>query len=351
MPPMPPIPPIPPMPPIGGAASFFGSSVTTASEVMRREETPAASTRAVRTTLVGSIMPALTMSVYSPTEESKPWLTSDLLRIFWTMTAPSWPALSAICLAGAMSALRTMLMPTSWSKLPVLILSSSAMQRSSAHPPPGTMPSSTAARVALSASVTRSFFSPTSTSLAPPTLMMATPPARRARRSWNFSFSYSEVVALAASLIWLQRSSMRSFWPAPPMNRVSSLVMLTSLTWPSWSGVTSSSLRSSASSPSTIPPVMTAISCRVFLRLSPKPGALTAATCSWPRSLFTTSVLRASPSTSSATMMRGFRIWMLISRALTIWCTLLIFFSDRSTKAFWNSTFWCLGLLMKKGEM
>jgi hypothetical protein len=38
----------------------------------------------------------------------------------------------------------------------------------SATPPPGTMPSSTAALVAFMASVTRSFFSFTSTSLAPP---------------------------------------------------------------------------------------------------------------------------------------------------------------------------------------
>lgn len=43
------------------------------------------------------------------------------------------------------------------------------MQRSSAQPPPGTMPSSTAARVAFRASVTLSFFSFTSTSLVPPT--------------------------------------------------------------------------------------------------------------------------------------------------------------------------------------
>jgi hypothetical protein len=45
-------------------------------------------------------------------------------------------------------------------------------------PPPGTMPSSTAARVAWVASSTRSFFSLTSTSAAPPTRITATPPAR-----------------------------------------------------------------------------------------------------------------------------------------------------------------------------
>ena len=43
------------------------------------------------------------------------------------------------------------------------------MHRKRAVPPPGTIPSSTAARVAHNASLTRSFFSLTSTSLEPPT--------------------------------------------------------------------------------------------------------------------------------------------------------------------------------------
>jgi hypothetical protein len=51
------------------------------------------------------------------------------------------------------------------------------------------MPSSTAARVAFNASSTRSFFSFTSTSVAPPTLMTATPPASFASRSCSFSRS------------------------------------------------------------------------------------------------------------------------------------------------------------------
>jgi hypothetical protein len=60
---------------------------------------------------------------------------------------------------------------------------------SRATPPPGTMPSSTAARVALSASSTRSLRSLTSTSVAPPTRITATPPASLARRSCSFSLS------------------------------------------------------------------------------------------------------------------------------------------------------------------
>ena len=50
------------------------------------------------------------------------------------------------------------------------------------------------------------------------------------------------------------------------------------------------------------PPVATAISYIVFLRLSPKPGDLTAQTCKPPRNLFNTKVANASPSISSATI-------------------------------------------------
>ena len=61
--------------------------------------------------------------------------------------------------------------------------------RSSATPPPGRMPSSTAARVACRASSFRSLRSFTSTSVAPPTRITATPPASLASRSCNFSRS------------------------------------------------------------------------------------------------------------------------------------------------------------------
>ena len=75
----------------------------------------------------------------------------------------------------------------------------------SATPPPGTMPSSTAARVALSASSTRCFFSFSSVSVAAPTLITATPPASLASRSCSFSRSKSEVVVS----IWARICSMR----------------------------------------------------------------------------------------------------------------------------------------------
>jgi len=54
-----------------------------------------------------------------------------------------------------------------------------------------------------------------------------------------------------------------------------------------------------------LPPVRIAISSSIALRRSPKPGAFTATHFSVPRSLFTTNVARASPSTSSATINRG----------------------------------------------
>ena len=55
--------------------------------------------------------------------------------------------------------------------------------------PPGTTPSSTAARVECSASSTRAFFSFISTSVAAPTRITATPPASLATRSCSFSLS------------------------------------------------------------------------------------------------------------------------------------------------------------------
>ena len=63
MSPMPPMPP-PGDPPVG--AFFSGRSATIASVVIKSAATEAASCSAVRTTLVGSTMPAWTRSLYSP---------------------------------------------------------------------------------------------------------------------------------------------------------------------------------------------------------------------------------------------------------------------------------------------
>jgi hypothetical protein len=170
----------------------------------------------------------------------------------------------------------------------------------------GTMPSSTAARVAFSASSTRSLRSFTSTSVAPPTRS----PQRR-RRAWPD--------APAASRGRSPRWSLRS---APDLrnagfdvgllagavdDRGVLLVDRTRLARPSMSSVTFSSLMP-RSSEITWPPVRIAMSSSMALRRSPKPGALTAATFRPPRSLLTTSVARASPSTSSAMISSGGRL-------------------------------------------
>ena len=55
-----------------------------------------------------------------------------------------------------------------------------------------------------------------------------------------------------------------------------------------------------------VAPVTIAISCNISFLRSPKPGAFTASTLNTPRSLFTMSVVSASPSTSSATISNSF---------------------------------------------
>jgi len=79
--------------------------------------------------------------------------------------------------------------PTAWSSFFVSSLSRDFSTRTRATPPPGTTPSSTAARVACRASSTRAFFSFISISVAAPTLITATPPESFATRSCSFSLS------------------------------------------------------------------------------------------------------------------------------------------------------------------
>jgi hypothetical protein len=63
--------------------------------------------------------------------------------------------LIAICRAGQVIALLTISMPAFWSSLPFLSLVRARLARSKATPPPGRIPSSTAALVAFIASSTR----------------------------------------------------------------------------------------------------------------------------------------------------------------------------------------------------
>ena len=69
------------------------------------------------------------------------------------------------------------------------------------------------------------------------------------------------------------------------------------------------------------------MSSSIALRRSPKPGALTAQTFSVPRSLFTTSVASASPSTSSAMINSGLLTLAIFSRIGSRSFSELIFFS------------------------
>ena len=105
------------------------------------------------------------------------------------------------------------------------------------------------------------------------------------------------------------------------------------------------------SSEMTVAPVSTAMSCSVAFRLSPKPGALTAATFIPPRSLLTTSVASASPSTSSAMITSGFCVLTTCSSSGSIDCSDDTFFSTSRISGFSNSVFCVFGCVMKYGEM
>ena len=67
----------------------------------------------------------------------------------------------------------------------------------------------------------------------------------------------------------------------------------------------------------------------VLRRRSPKPGALMAAELNVPRSLLTTRVARASPSTSSAMISSGLLACMTFSSTGTMSATALIFWLIR----------------------
>ena len=69
------------------------------------------------------------------------------------------------------------------------------------------------------------------------------------------------------------------------------------------------------------------MSSSMALRRSPKPGAFTAATFRPPRSLLTTSVASASPSTSSAMISSGLPVCTTASSSGSIGCRPDSFFS------------------------
>mmetsp|Transcript_3352 Transcript_3352/g.15497 ORF Transcript_3352/g.15497 Transcript_3352/m.15497 type:complete len:385 (-) Transcript_3352:353-1507(-) len=153
-----------------------------------------------------------------------------------------------------------------------------------------------------------------------------------------------------ASLSCSQRSSMVAFSPAPSRMMVSSLLTVIFLAVPSMEMSTWSSLWP-RSSETTVPPVRMAMSWRLDLRFSPKPGALTAQIFTPPLSLLTMRVARASDSTSSATMRSGRLVLSTDSSTGRSGLRPEIFFSKIRTYGFSSSHFWFLALVMKYGEM
>ncbi len=128
------------------------------------------------------------MSTYSSVLALYPKLSFPS-ETFATTTEPSRPAFSTIVRNGASTAREIICIPVASSALLAFSFVKTAFALSKATPPPATIPSSTAARVACKASSTRSFFSFISTSDAAPTYKTATPPANLANLSCNFSLS------------------------------------------------------------------------------------------------------------------------------------------------------------------
>ena len=164
------------------------------------------------------------MFTYSSLYASNPTSGSAFIT-FCTITAPSRPAFTAICLNGSSNAFLIILAPIASSPSNSFInFSTAGITLTSAVPPPATIPSSTAALVAFKASSILNFFSFISTSVAAPTLTTATPPDNLASLSINFSLSKSEVVSSAKCFIWFILFSMLAFSPAPPTIVVLSFV-------------------------------------------------------------------------------------------------------------------------------
>jgi len=128
------------------------------------------------------------MSTYSPVAAFNP-VPTGLLRTASTITPPSSPALIAICFSGASIATSTIRAPVASSPDSFSFSNATFAACRSATPPPATIPSSTAAFALRTASSIRCLRSFSSTSVAAPALITATPPASFARRSCSFSRS------------------------------------------------------------------------------------------------------------------------------------------------------------------
>ena len=97
----------------GSAGVFSGFSATTASVVRNSAAIEPAFCSAERVTFAGSTTPNSIMSPYSPVAAFRPWPSGRGRGPSRRSTPPSRPALSAICLIGSSSALRTIAAPVS----------------------------------------------------------------------------------------------------------------------------------------------------------------------------------------------------------------------------------------------
>ena len=211
--PIPPMPPIPPPPPPGMACFFSGLSDHEAFGGQHQGGDRRSVLQRGAGHLGGIDDPGLDqvdhLAGRCVQARSSPWRP----RPAGTTTAPSRPALSAMRRARGERATPTRCehrWPRRRSSDCRRPSATAARARTRAVPPPATTPSSMAARVADTASSMRCFFSFSSTSVAAPTLMTATPPASLARRSCSFSRSQSLSVLSISALIWLMRPATSS---------------------------------------------------------------------------------------------------------------------------------------------
>ena len=118
--------------------------------VISNEAIDTASWRASLITFEASKIPAFSKSSYSPVCALKPF---PKRLISETTTSPLKPAFMAICFVGAVSARFMISTPVLWSPFNLFVKSSSpSLNFRRVVPPPATIPSSIAARVAFKAS-------------------------------------------------------------------------------------------------------------------------------------------------------------------------------------------------------
>ena len=209
----------------------------------------------------------------------------------------------AICRAGSDNAAATMSRPADSSGFN-FNASSRVATRTSATPPPGTMPSSTAERVAASASSTCERRASRSTSVAAPTRSTAITPASRARRSRSASRSLASLLVFSAPSSCAMRARSASVRPPPCNTNAWSTPAVTLTARPRCSGRTADAAMPVAT-PSSVAPVINARSSSNSRRAGPGPGVFTARPGAVPRRRFTTMTASASVSMSSHTHSSG----------------------------------------------